>query len=137
MSTKKIVFIAVAACVAIPLLFAGIFALRVVLSDPVGEGTAIIQKNSANNRIAAQERFEQLYQDILAADKRIGVAKATLDSAPDDKTFLTNYTGTVNFCLQLVADYNANANKFSQEDFRSTALPYQIDVLNPTTDCKE
>jgi hypothetical protein len=135
--STKIVLWSIAALVAVAVISIGFWAFRVATSDIAGQGNATIQKNSANNRIAAQERFEQLYQDIQAADARIVVAKATLDTKPKDKTFLTNYTGSVNFCLQLVADYNANSRKFTQEDFRSIDLPYQIDTLNSSTDCKE
>jgi hypothetical protein len=133
----KIVLWSIAALVAVVVISIGVWAFRVATSDIAGQGNATIQKNSANNRIAAQERFEQLYQDIQAADARIVVAKATLDTKPKDRTLLTNYTGSVNFCLQLVADYNANSRKFTQEDFRSIDLPYQIDTLSPSTDCKE
>jgi hypothetical protein len=115
----------------------GVWGFRVITSDVAGQGNATIQKNSANNRIAAQERFEQMYQDIKASDRKIAVAAAALAVNKDDKTLQTNYTGTVNYCIQAVGDYNAEARKFTAEDFRSPDLPYQISTVDPDTDCKE
>lgn len=86
MSTGKVIAISVAAVLVTALVAVGIFVGRVLLSDPVGEGNAIIQKNSANNRIAAQERFESLYQEVIASDQKIDAAQQALSLSPDDKT---------------------------------------------------
>lgn len=137
MSTTKKVWILIASIIGVIVVVFASWGFAVVTSGFFGSGNAIIKKNTANNRIAAQERFEQLYQDIKAADRRITQAKAASEAKPKDKTLLTNYTGTVNFCYQLVADYNANSRKYTQEDFRAIDLPYQIDSYDQTTDCKE
>lgn len=115
----------------------GVWGFRVITSDTRGQGNAVIQKNDANNRIAAQERFESLYQEIVASDRKIAVAAAALAMSGDDKTAQQNYSGIVNYCIQVVGEYNAEARQFTAEDFRSPDLPYQIDNRNPDTDCKE
>jgi hypothetical protein len=136
MSKGKIIAISLVTVASIILLTVGVFVLRVVLSDPVGEGNAIIQKNSANNRIAAQERFESLYQEVVSSDQKITAAQQALDLTPDDKTLKQNLNGIINYCISVRAEYNAEARKFSSEDFRSADLPYQIDEFSFRTDCK-
>lgn len=127
------------------LIFLGVIALvgalvwgfRVVTSDIRGQGNAVIIKNDAVNRIAQQERFEQLFADVKAADLKIGTAAAAVALSPLDKTAQQTYTGTINFCIQVSADYDALARKYSAEDFRSVDLPDQIDRFDSSTDCKE
>jgi hypothetical protein len=114
-----------------------VWGFRVVTSDIKGQGNAVIIKNDAVNRIAQQEQFEQLYADIKAADLKIGTAAAAVALNPLDKTAQQTYTGTVNYCIQVSADYDALARKYSAEDFRAADLPEQIDRFDPSTDCKE
>lgn len=114
-----------------------IWGIRVATSDAAGKGNAVILKNNEVNRIAQQEQFEQLYADVKAADLKIDVAAAALATSPLDKTLLTNYNGTINFCIQVSADYDALARKYSAEDFRSVDLPESIDRYDSSTDCKE
>jgi hypothetical protein len=114
-----------------------VWGFRVVTSDIKGQGNAVIIKNDAVNRIAQQERFEQLYADVKAADLKIGTAAAAVALNPLDKTAQQTYTGTINFCIQVSADYDALARKYSAEDFKAVDLPDQIDRLDPSTDCKE
>lgn len=114
-----------------------IWGFRVLTSDAKGQGDAIIKKNEANNRIAAQERFEVLYADIKATDMKIDVWAAQVKASPNDKTAATNYASTITYCLSLRGEYDAEARKFTSEDFRAIDLPAQIDIYNPNTDCKE
>lgn len=116
---------------------AGIWALNVAASGPKGQGDAIIQKNSAANWVAAQARFEQDYQDILATDQKIVAAHTALQTNPTDPTLQTNYSGLTSYCLSKVAGYNADARSYLSEDFRASDLPAQIDPTLSTTDCKE
>lgn len=114
---------------------AAIFGARVLLSDPVGQGEAIIKKNSATNRIAAQERFETLYADIIAADQKLAPLKAAAQADPTDDFAATNFTGATLYCIGLRNDYNAEARKISATDFRAIDLPARIDEIDPATDC--
>jgi hypothetical protein len=109
----------------------GIWYVRVATSDTAGAGNAVINKNNEINRVNAQERFESLYAEIVAADRKIDVAaEATGDTAE------ANLTGIKNYCLGVVGDYNAEARKFSAADFRAVDLPAQIDNSDPSTDCE-
>lgn len=133
---KKIVWLSIATVVGlIALSWAG-FALTVALSGPKGVGNAIIQKNSAENWTKAQAGFEDKYQAIIAADRKIAVNTAALAADPKNPTLQTNVTGVTNICVSAVADYNAASRKFLLEDFKSADLPYQIDSTDPATDCK-
>lgn len=115
----------------------GVWGFRVATSDVKGQGDAVIIKNDAVNRIAQQERFEQLYAEVKAADQKIVVMAAAVVADPNDKTAQQNLTGIQNYCISVIADYNALARKYSAEDFRSVDLPGQIDQSLPSTDCKE
>ena len=113
----------------------GVWGFRVATSDVKGQGDAVIQKNDATNRIAAQERFEDLYAEIIAADQKIAPAR---QAYRNDKTQvnLANLTGLQNYCLDVVADYNAEARKYKSADFRAIDLPQEINLSNSATDCK-
>ncbi len=116
----------------------GIWFFNVATSDIRGAGDAEQTKNSSTNRIAQQEAFQELYNEILSADKRVDLAKQNLDSGNGDpRTLQTEYSGAQQYCLDVTSDYNAKANSFRAEDFRDTELPARIDATNPTTDCKE
>jgi hypothetical protein len=135
--SKRLALWIVVAVAFFAVLAAVIWMVGVGTSDLHGSGEAIKQRYNANNRIAAQERFEERFADIKAADRRIDVAKATLDADPADPTLRTNYTGAVQYCISAVGEYNADARKYTAEAFRAKDLPAQIDDTDPATDCKE
>lgn len=113
------------------------WAFTVAASDTKGRGDAVKQKNTATNRIAKQERFEDMYADILASDQRIDVMAAALKRNPASQVNQTNLTGATTYCLQVVNQYNAEARKYTAQAFRAADLPAQIDQQDPTFDCKE
>jgi hypothetical protein len=126
----------IALIVFIGLISIGVWLFKVGTSDVKGQGDAVQTKNSGTNRIRAQEEYVQTYNDIVAADKRVQVmydAKAIDPSTVNN----TNYTGAVNFCIQLVADYDALIDKYTSADFIPEGYPEKIDTLNSETDCKE
>lgn len=124
--------------VVVGLLISGaVWGLTVALSGPRGQGDAIIEKNSAENWVAAQKEFEDRYQEILASDRRIDTAFAAKTASPDDRTVEQNFYGTVSYCQTIVGEYNALARSFLSEDFRAADLPSEISNTNPSTDCKE
>lgn len=77
------------------------------------------------------------YETILAADQQIAAHAQALAANPDDRILQTNYTGAVNACLAVAADYNADAQNFLREDFRRADLPERISTTDPATDCHE
>lgn len=127
----------VAVVVAVAVLGAVTWGIRVATSGVKGQGDAVIRKNSAENWTVAQARFESLYAEIVATDRKITVAAEQRAGDPDDRTAADTYLGTRNVCLSMVADYNAEARTFLSADFRAVYLPPQIDDSDPTTDCKE
>lgn len=108
-----------------------IWGIKVLIAPVKGEGDKQIIKHDANNMIAAQERFEDLYQDILATDRKITVAREA-----EGDTAATNLQGLQSYCLSVVGEYNAAARKFTQADFKAVDLPSKIDNSNPEVDCK-
>jgi hypothetical protein len=114
----------------------GGYFLSVAISGPKGHLDAIKIKNTAGNQIFSQEWFQDQYNTILAADKKVQIAYDAVQASPNDKTAKVDLTGTEQFCTDAIGSYNAAANKFSMQDFRSSGLPKQIDDSDPKTDCK-
>lgn len=112
---------------------------KVATSDVKGRGDAEVIKNDARNRIRAQEGFEKLFADIQAADRNLTITAEALRAKPSggDLKLETELIGQKHHCAGLVADYDAKARQFSQQDFRAADLPAKIDQLDGTTDCRE
>lgn len=124
--------------VAVVALIAGvIWGVKVATSGVKGAGDQTRQVNSGNNRIAAQEHFETLFNQVKAYDQQLDQAAADKKDNPGDRFFATNYSGLVKQCLDARNQYNADANKATQAKWRDPNLPYQVDVLDPATNCKE
>lgn len=117
---------------------AALWGLRVVTSDAKGQGDAVVIKNDARNRIRAQEGFEKLFEDVKTADRNLTTTAATLRAKPTgDLKLETELLGQKHYCAGLVAEYNAKARSFTQQDFRAADLPQKIDDKDETTDCEE
>jgi hypothetical protein len=127
----------IAGTVIVALIGAAWWGIGVATSGVRGQGDGIVKNNSAQNWTAAQAKFEDLYADIVATDRKVTIAAQAKAANPDDRTAADTYLGTVNICVSLVGDYNAEARKFLAADWRAPDLPHQIDDLDPTTDCKE
>lgn len=110
----------------------------VFTSDLKGRGDAEVIKNDARNRIRAQEGFEKLFTDIQAADRNLTTTASALRAKPNgDLKLETELLGQKHYCAGLVADYDAKARSFTQQDFRAADLPAKIDASDGTTDCEE
>jgi hypothetical protein len=115
----------------------GIWFFKVVLSDTKGAGDAEIIKNEARNRIRAQEGFEDKFAAIVTADKNLTLTADALAREPSSQKLSVELIGQKMICNDAVGRYNADARKFSKEDFKSADLPDQVDDTDPATDCKE
>lgn len=110
-----------------------LWALGVATSDIRGRGEAVKTKHSSTNRIAAQERFEDMAADITAANQRIATTAAAAKANPDDYTARVNATGAITYCQQAVAQYNAEARKYTAAQFRAADLPASFDASTGCT----
>lgn len=121
------------------LLVGGFWLLKVGSSDIKGTGDAQIIKNEARNRIRAQEGFLDKFNDIIAADKNLNITAEALKAQPSSLKLQTELNGQKMICNDQVAQYNADARKFTQAEFRDADLPIEINHLTATadTDCKE
>ncbi|WDS52052.1 membrane protein [Microbacterium phage Caron] len=135
--SKKSIAITVAVVIGVLAIPAAVWGVNVATAGIKGQGDAHVVKSSASNWTAAQARFEELYADIEATDRKITVAAEQKAADPEDKTAADTYLGTVNYCLSVVGEYNAEARKYLAEEFRAADLPAQIDNHDPATDCKE
>lgn len=129
-------FIALVVIVLGVLTAGGLWLASVFVSDVKGQGDAEKIKNSAPNRIEAQEKFEDLYAEIKAADVNIGLADERATGMAADSKLATELAGLRQYCNGLVGQYNAAARKFRSEQFRAIDLPPQIDDSDRLTDCK-
>jgi hypothetical protein len=136
MSKRKIALTTTAIILGIMLIGWIIWGIGVAVSAPKGVGDAYKQKNSSANWTAAQARFENQYQAVISADRKIALAAEAKAAKPDDLTLRQTYSGIVSGCISAVADYNAESRKYLAADFKSADLPYQIDDTDPATDCK-
>lgn len=107
---------------------AGAWAITVALSGVKGQGDGIIKNNSAENWIAAQERFEENYQEFEGTLVKIEVAAQALAADPGNPTLKQNYQSTINYCISVANDYNADSRKFTQEQWKSVDLPETLDA---------
>lgn len=130
----RVGLIAIAAVLFVSLVSVGVWGFRVATSDIKGKGDAIINKNNGVNRVIKQEMFEQMYAGIKADDDKI---QTSLDAYRRNKSYTNevNLNGVIQHCQQAVQDYNAEARKYSSEDFRAVDLPAQISDFDAATDC--
>lgn len=136
MKTSKAIWLGILAVVVVIVIGWGGYAISVAMSGPKGQADAYKAKNSAKNWIDAQAGFEDSYQAILSADRKIAVHKEALKADPKSQVLQMNLTGTTTMCISAVAQYDADSRKYLKEDFKSADLPYQIDSTDPATDCK-
>lgn len=117
-------------------MIAVVWVAQVLSAGPKGAGDAYKTNQSGTNRIAKQEMFQQLYEDIQVADINVTTLH-TLKVADPSYVNNTNYTAAVMQCTQLVHNYNAEAKKYTSQDWRDNSLPSAIDQTDPKFDCKE
>jgi len=110
----------------------GLWWLNVATSSIRGQGDGVVERNSAENWLDAQARFEENYAEYESTLIRIDVAYQAHVASPEDKTLEQTYLGTVGYCTGLVADYNADARNFLREDFRASDLPASLDASTCT-----
>ena len=109
----------------------------VATSGVKGAGDATKITNDGRNRVNAQEWFATQYELIRSTDRRIDEAAAARKAKPGNDIAETNYQGLKNRCMEMVGNYNAEAQKVSRAQWRDPNLPTQIDDSDPKTDCKE
>jgi hypothetical protein len=125
--------VVIGVCLAFVAVIAGAWLLSVVLAEPVGRGEAYKQKESANNRVFAQERFQQLSEEYDATLVRIDQAAAARATSPEAET---RFQGLQAYCAQVVATYNTAAKSYRTRDFRDAGLLDHLDA-NRCTYSKE
>lgn len=112
----------------------GVWGFRVLTSPAKGAGDSVIIKNSAENRILAQEEYVRLYNEVKRADKQLDILAETRKSSAQAET---RYVGGVSYCQSAVSDYNNLSLKYRTADFIPAGHPETINDLDPATDCKE
>jgi len=127
----------VVAFAALALCGIGVWGFKVITSDIKGKGDATRQINSADNRIGIQEHFHTLMADITKSDRALDIAAADKAANPGDDFYATNYSGMVKHCIDVVEQYNADAQKITKSKWLDPNLPQVINSSDPTTDCKE
>jgi hypothetical protein len=106
-------------------LIAGGWGASVLLAGLIGQGEAHKQKESANNRVFAQERFRQLSEEYDATLTRIDQAAAVRGTSPEAEV---RFQGLQSYCTDVVAKYNTAATSYRLQDFRDADLPDRLDA---------
>lgn len=119
--------VVVGVAVLIVLIALGGWAFKVAFSDTKGKGDATVIKNSAENRIAKQEEFEDLYAEYEATLAKITTLSEAAEADPTQFN-KTNLTGAKTYCASVVADYNALSRKYTASQFRAIDLPASLDA---------
>lgn len=130
------------------LIGAAVWGIGVATSDVAGRGEAVIQKNSATNRIQAQAQFEAAFAHVKQFTQQLRDAQAQVDAytaAHPDLGNGTPYdpvaeqlvnlqrtaTGLKQQCQNTVARYEADARTYTSEDFRAIDLPLTFSQSDP------
>lgn len=117
----------------------------VVTAPWKGQGDAYIQKNSADNWVAAQRTFHQENNDYTADLVKISDAKAArarFEAGPkpdpntisgfqwqqQDSNLNTDLSGLRLACQQVAANYTTDAQSYLTESFRDAGLPATLDA---------
>lgn len=106
------------------------FVGRTLLAEPAGRAGAYQQKESANNRIFAQQQFEELAAEITATQAKIAAAGKVRETSPEAEI---RYQGLISYCASTAAQYNAASRSYTTEQFKAADLPASYD---PATDCE-
>lgn len=119
-----------------------VWGLSVLVSGPKGAGDATKIVNEGRNRVNAQEEFHAIFNKIKATDEQITLATEELAvaqrgrNADEIKHWRNTLTGQRNMCLTAIGEYNAKTDQITRGRWRDEVLPYKIDQMDPTTDCK-
>ncbi len=107
-----------------------ILVINTIAASPRGQAQAYQQKESANNRVFAQQYFEQTSAEIIATKAKINRAGLVLN--PTEKQ-QANLEGLQSYCSTIVGQYNAAGRSYTTQQFKAADLPATWD---PTTDCE-
>lgn len=124
---RWIVVLVITALVLSAVISIAVWGFKVGTSDVKGRGDAVKQRNSATNRVFAQQHFEDLKAAIDKDTANIRAARAAAKAEPSAVNE-SNVTGATQICNADVADYNASARKYLERDFRAADLPPSIDL---------
>lgn len=114
-----------------------IWASRVGTSDIKGQGDVTIQKNSAENRIAAETEFQDLFNEAEATERKADDAYEVMCSDPDNAHRATEYIGLKQHYENVVARYNAKADSPLSRDFLPSNLPERYNAVDFESTCEE
>jgi len=126
--TQKGVFASVWAWVISCLILTGViiltvWGLKTAFAGPAGRAGAFRQKEDANNRIFAQQTFEQEQHDFFGYLTKIRTYVPPLDS-----TQQTELEGLRQQCINVAQQYNADSQKYLLRDFKSAGLPRTLNA---------
>ncbi|MEI7818663.1 MAG: hypothetical protein WCI47_00940 [bacterium] len=118
--------------------------ISVATSDVKGRGDAVVQKNSAVNRIEAQAQFEQNFADVKkftlqlrdahtavadfnTAHPNVGNGTAYDPLAEQLGNLQRTETGLRQQCLRVQTNYEAATRQYTSADFKAVDLPFRFD----------
>lgn len=134
----RAVLAGIAAVVMLGALIAAIYAVRYVSADARGSVSAQEQVKSGTFRIAAYDHFFDLCSAVQSDEARIRALRDERENASVERVEQINASLTAITASRAskVARYNADAAKdYTIGQFRSSRLPYSLDVNREETEC--
>lgn len=133
--TTPSVLVWIGVIVAVVAVIGGIvYGIRVAFAPAKGAGDTVIKDQDANNRIAQQRAFVNMYEGVKASDRKLKVLADAAARNPADPKAQADFAGTQLVCLDQVADYNAKV----QETLAANWLPAELPTVlggAPDSDC--
>jgi cation transport regulator ChaB len=145
----RVVMWCVVALLVCGVLSAVAWGVDVAISGVRGQGNAHIQKNQADNFIAAQTQFHQDFESIRTLDQRLTAAQKAVvawdavhpgyagngtpyDPLGDERRGLAQTaTGLQQQCQIAVGKYDASTESYLSRDFRDANLPFKMQSDDP------
>jgi hypothetical protein len=99
------------------------WSIATLTASTAGQAGAYRLKQSTQNRVFAQQTFEQEYADY---NGYLAIAKTYTGTL--NATQRTELSGLRQVCITTAQNYNADAHKYLLRDFKSFDLPQTLDA---------
>jgi hypothetical protein len=127
----------VVAVIFFSLLGGGVFLVKTLIADPIGQAKQYQRIHAdPNYRIAQYDHFYDTCAAIQSAETRRASALSMWRTDKTNAQYVANSAATTNIRAQVINQYNADARKAdTAANFRASDLPYQISLKGNHTSC--
>lgn len=112
-----------------------VWGFKVATAPAKGAGDVVLKDQDANNRVAQQRAFVNMFEGVKAADRKLQVLANSAAANPADPKARADLDGTQLICLDQVADYNAKVQETLAARWLPADLPQSLGA-DLATDCQ-